>query len=240
MSGYTYHTKSYEEKLMVTAPYNIFNIIKNVNGTAHYFFNGFSRIDGTNEIVINLIRANKTCSEYANIMYDGKRNDIKFSEKYKFINFNDIDNNQIKDDIVEAIELKDYPEYVRSIKNTATLFDSDLMPFKRYHTIPTNKYNYINEADFLNNQLEKITKNYVKVGNITFNGSSQSSGTTINYGDLHSGGDLGDNNLFYNSYEGKFNVGTKLVEGSDTIIISNHRRKKDNKIILPSDEVIVL
>lgn len=84
--------------------YSDLNIIKNINGTAHYFFNGFAYKKETKEIVIDLIRANSQFSEYQNVMCKGKYRKMKFSDKYEFINFNDIKNDGIKNSIVVAIQ----------------------------------------------------------------------------------------------------------------------------------------
>lgn len=163
-SNYTVNTETNHERLIVNKPYSIFNIIKNVNGTAHYFFNGFERIQGTHEIVIKLIRANKTFSDSTNIMHDGRRKNIKFTDKYYFVNFNDIKDINEQNQIAEAIKEKDYAAYNEMFKVSPTLYDENFNTSNKIIANLDHTFDYKGIGERLGEILSKFVKHYSKSG----------------------------------------------------------------------------
>ena len=109
-----------------TELYSIFNLMKGIHGNAHYFFNGFSEVKGTNEVVINIIKADEKGSEYHVVMYNDHGKETMFTEKYEFINFNNIKNSDIKNEIGAAIRLYSDDSYKKMFKEIGAAMYSDI------------------------------------------------------------------------------------------------------------------
>jgi len=244
MTSYTVNGNNNEESLIVNLPYDTFNIIKNKNGSAHYFFNGFERIKGTDEIVIKLIRANDTFSDYANIMYDGRRKNIKFSDKYEFINFNKIKDHNIKLEIAAAIKIKDRSAY----DDFFNIEEGNHGSYKRTNieAVDGDTFDYDGTALKIDQHLAGLIKYFKKtpkqvtpkvfdgdtisVGN--YAGSASSDYGTITIRDT--------NSSFVVNNPNAFTVGNGTTKSDNVIIISRNRKKRNNKIILSPEKLIIL
>jgi len=128
--------------------YNTLNVIKNINDHVHYFFNGFSEIKDTNEVVINLIKADLNFKEYHNIMYYDNGADIIFLEKYEFVNFNKIKNNEIKHEIAMAIKERNPSGFHEALIETSSLMFNpvSLKPFYTWEGIGLSGFDFKNEG----------------------------------------------------------------------------------------------
>lgn len=251
MTTYTITTEKNKGILVANEPYDTFNIIKNINGSAHYFFNGFEKIQGTNEIVIKLIRANEHLSEYVNVMYDGRRKNIKFTDKYEFIDFNKIQDHNIKLEIADAIKIKDraaYDNFFNFPENRHGQVDIE--------AINSDLFNYKNAAKELDRYLAKLIQYYKKTPAIldltAFSGSALLGDSSISIGhnsniassdyNLMTIRDTGNSSIVSNPYymSGNGTTESRITENDNVIIVSRNRKKQNNKIILSPAKLIIL
>jgi hypothetical protein len=241
MTSYTVNGNDNKESLIVNLPYDTFNIIKNKNGSAHYFFNGFERIKGTDEIIIKLIRANDSFTDYNNVMYDGRRKNIKFSDKYEFINFNEIKEHNIKLEIAEAIKLKDRSAYDDFFHINNTNHGN----YKRSNidAVDGDTFDYDGNTLKIDQHLAGLIKYFKKTPKQAtpkvFDGDTIS---VAGYASSNQGNiTIRDTNSFIVDNPNAFTIGNGTTSISNNpIIISRNRKKRNNKIILSPAKLIIL
>ena len=141
-----YYHDTFDNKITIDHEelYDTYNIIKGIHGHAHYFFNGFSEIKGTCEVVINLIKADLGFENYHTVLYNDNGKETMFSEKYKFVNFNNIKSVDIKNEIAEAIKERNPNVFIEMLEcESPQIFNpSTLKPFYKWNAISADDFNY--------------------------------------------------------------------------------------------------
>lgn len=240
--------------------YNTYNLIKGIHNHAIYFFNGFSQVKGTTEVVINLIKADLNFKEYHVKLYDDYSTKISFSEKYEFVNFNEIKSNVIKHEIVEAIKERNSNMFDEILEfESPLLYDEfSYKPHFKWNALSSDAFDYEAEAVIADGLLEDVINSIPAEPKLPLSGVFSSNDSTnniiINSGtglyssfydtpnDLQSSGTVqissGSNNVLM--YDGKSELKMVNSPQNNMKILSKKSKKKNNKISIKEDKLIVL
>lgn len=225
--------------------YSIFNLMKGIHGNAHYFFNGFSEIMGTNEIAINLIKADENGIEYHPIMYHNVNKKINkyimFTDKYEFVNFNDIKDFKTKWEIGKAIRLYSEESYKQMFEQIGSVMydQTNFQPSYKLKGLDCDDFNYKQQAEEVDTYLDKVVDklNEFKVtGNIAIGSNTAASGDYS----------IGIRNDYACSGSTlQFHDGTSKLEWIEPQnygmkIIPKKSKKRNNKVCVTEDKLIIL